>query len=107
MLEETGTCTSATNDDPGIRPASDHPDLEVFREWLKGCLESFPDRSIPSGVDLIVDGYDVVAARNYPPESSLRAGTEGSYDVVMLTGSRGSLKPVSAPPPARRWVIDD
>ena len=64
---------------------ADDPDLAVFREWLKGCLESFPDRNIPANVDLVVDGYDVVEAGDYPPESKL-TGSEG-YDVIMLTGS--------------------
>lgn len=64
---------------------ADGPDLAVFREWLKGCLESFPDRNIPANVDLVVDGYDVVEAGDYPPESKL-TGPEG-YDVIMLTGS--------------------
>lgn len=72
----------------GIRSIPDHTDLEVFREWLLGCLQSFPERSIPSGTELVVDGYDVVAADEYPPESKLRAGEDDSYDVVMLTGSR-------------------
>jgi hypothetical protein len=54
---------------------------------LTGCLQSFPDRNIPSNIDLVVDGYDVVDAGDYPPDSKLRAGAEGSYDVIMLTGS--------------------
>lgn len=60
----------------------------MFREWLVGSLQSFPDRSIPAGTEVIVDGYDVVTAGDYPPESKLKAGEEGSYDVIMLTGSR-------------------
>ena len=62
----------------------------MFREWLNGCLESFPDRNIPANIDLIVDGYDVVDAGDYPPDSRLKAGGEDSYDVIMLTGSSTS-----------------
>jgi hypothetical protein len=64
---------------------ADNLDLAVFREWLKGCLESFPERNIPANVDLVVDGYDVVEAGDYPPEDKL-AGPDG-YDVIMSTGS--------------------
>ena len=62
----------------------------MFREWLNGCLESFPDRNIPANIDMIVDGYDVVDAGDYPPDSRLKAGGEDSYDVIMLTGSSTS-----------------
>ena len=68
----------------------------MFREWLNGCLESFPDRNIPANIDLIVDGYDVVDAGDYPPDSRLKAGGEDSYDVIVLTGSSTSLIAVSA-----------
>lgn len=87
VLKETGTCKSSSS--KAYRLAvTDHLDLDVFREWLVGCLRSFPDSAIASGTEIIVDGYDVVTAGDYPPESSLEAGKDGSYDVVMLTGSR-------------------
>jgi hypothetical protein len=44
---------------------------------------------------VVVDGYDVVDKQEYPPESTLRAGSPNSYDVVMLTGSSGCTVVVS------------
>lgn len=76
----------ALQDTSGSQRA-DTLDLEVFREWLTGSLQSFPDRTIPQHIDLIVDGYDVVDAREYPEESRLKAGAKDGYDVIMLTGS--------------------
>lgn len=69
---------------------ADGADLQIYREWLEGALTSYPDEGIRSSTELVIDGYDVVDAKEYPPAERLDASAADGYDVVMLTGSSQS-----------------
>jgi hypothetical protein len=65
-------------------------DLQIYREWLLATLATYPDRNIAENTELVLDGYDVVDKREYPPQDRLTAGDSDAYDVVMMTGSSAS-----------------
>jgi len=69
------------------RISNSSPDHKVYRDWLLQALASYPDQSIATGTELIIDGYDVVEKKEYPPAQKLSASSEEGYDVVMMTGS--------------------
>jgi CO dehydrogenase/acetyl-CoA synthase epsilon subunit len=58
-------------------------------------LKSYPDQDVATNTEVVVDGYDVVDAGDYPSESRLKSGGENAYDVVMLTGSSKFTAPES------------
>ncbi|GFZ51384.1 hypothetical protein JCM24511_09146, partial [Saitozyma sp. JCM 24511] len=80
--------------------------LDIFTRWLKSALASYPDSGVAQNTDVVVDGYDVVDKHEYPPESTLRAGSPNSYDVVMLTGSKHTAHDFANPfiPPLIEFV---
>ncbi|ORY28034.1 class I glutamine amidotransferase-like protein, partial [Naematelia encephala] len=69
----------------------------IYREWLLSSLASYPDSSISSNIELILDGYDVVEKGEFPPQSRLVAGAAEGYDVVMMTGSKHTAHDSSIP----------
>ena len=72
---------------PLVRQELSYPTyLPIFHSHLQDTLTSFPDQSKVDGVELEVDGFDVVGKGEYPDEGKMRSGW---WDAVMMTGSGG------------------
>ncbi|WWC92435.1 uncharacterized protein L201_007393 [Kwoniella dendrophila CBS 6074] len=68
--------------------AEDGVYYDIYKRWLLKSLASYPDASVARNTELIIDSYDVVDKREYPPEEKLLAGSKDGYDAIMLTGSK-------------------
>lgn len=62
-------------------------DLQIYRDWLNRSLATYPDQDVAKNIELIVDGYDVVDKREYPPPGRMSSSASDGYDILMLTGS--------------------
>lgn len=76
-------------------PTDNHPltttDHAIYSRWLTDSLATYPDSAIAHGTHLVVDPYDVVNKKEYPPLERLQYGAPDAYDCVMLTGSSRSF----------------
>ncbi|WVQ86130.1 hypothetical protein IAT38_008298 [Cryptococcus sp. DSM 104549] len=79
---------------------------DVYKTWLQSSLSTYPDSSISSQVELVIDGYDVVDKREYPFEDRLKSGSPDAYDCIMMTGSRHTAYDSSNPfiPPLVEFI---
>ncbi|KIR35382.1 cytoplasmic protein [Cryptococcus deuterogattii MMRL2647] len=78
----------------------------VWQLWLTDSLATYPDSAIAHGTHLIVDPYDVVNKKEYPPLERLQYGAPDAYDCVMLTGSKHTAYDTANPfiPPLIQFV---
>ncbi|WVQ77062.1 hypothetical protein IAR50_006741 [Cryptococcus sp. DSM 104548] len=60
----------------------------IYTHWLAAALRSYPDTHVQENTQLIVDPYDVVDKKEYPPWERLQHGAPEAYDAVMMTGSK-------------------
>ncbi|OCF56198.1 cytoplasmic protein [Kwoniella mangroviensis CBS 10435] len=70
---------------------------DIYKRWLLQSLSTYPDTVIAKTTELIIDGYDVVDKREYPPEDRLLANSKNGYDAIMLTGSKHTAHDPSNP----------
>ncbi|WWC98283.1 hypothetical protein V866_005174 [Kwoniella sp. B9012] len=70
---------------------------DIYKRWLLQSLSTYPDTAIAKNTELIIDGYDVVDKREYPPEDRLLANSKDGYDAIMLTGSKHTAHDSSNP----------
>ncbi|KIR70836.1 cytoplasmic protein [Cryptococcus deuterogattii CA1014] len=78
----------------------------VWQLWLTDSLATYPDSAIAHGTHLVVDPYDVVNKKEYPPLERLQYGAPDAYDCVMLTGSKHTAYDTANPfiPPLIQFV---
>lgn len=77
-----------------VRPPAPAPahttDHAIYSKWLTDSLATYPDPAVARSTRLIVDPYDVVHKKAYPPPERLQHAAPDAYDCVMLTGSSTS-----------------
>ncbi|WVO24571.1 uncharacterized protein IAS62_005939 [Cryptococcus decagattii] len=78
----------------------------IYSKWLTDSLATYPDSTIAQHTQLIVDPYDVVHKKEYPPLERLLYGASDAYDCVMLTGSKHTAYDTANPfiPPLIQFV---
>ncbi|WVW80563.1 hypothetical protein I302_102549 [Kwoniella bestiolae CBS 10118] len=70
---------------------------DIYKRWLLQSLSTYPDITIAKNTELVIDGYDVVDKREYPPDERLLAGAKDGYDAIILTGSKHTAHDSSNP----------
>ncbi|WWC65320.1 uncharacterized protein I303_107938 [Kwoniella dejecticola CBS 10117] len=70
---------------------------DIYKQWLLQSLSTYPDTVVSKNTELVIDGYDVVDKREYPPEDRLLANSKDGYDAIVLTGSKHTAHDSSNP----------
>ncbi|KAL0242025.1 hypothetical protein I308_106199 [Cryptococcus tetragattii IND107] len=91
------------NDDV-VRESGDYH--AIYSKWLTDSLATYPDTAVAQRTHLVVDPYDVVDKKEYPPLERLQYGAPDAYDCVMLTGSKHTAYDTANPfiPPLIQFV---
>lgn len=69
-----------------VRAAELTSDEDIYRDWLLKAQKASPDEEVRNA-ELVLDAYNVVDKKEYPPAGRLDPGHPEAYDAIMMTGS--------------------